>query len=55
MRFRCKAFANDESGTVLIEYGLILTLITILIIGSLEAMGASVIGFFTDALNGLSR
>lgn len=51
---RLKVFRDDESGLVLVEYGLILTLITILVIGSLVSMGGSVSGFFTDALAGLA-
>lgn len=44
---------RDEKGTVAIEYGLILLIISIVAIASMIALGASVNGFFTNASNGL--
>lgn len=55
MRMLLKAFVKDESGGIIVEYGLILTLITILVIGSMVSMGNSVDGFFNSALAGLTR
>jgi pilus assembly protein Flp/PilA len=47
-------FLKDESGIAAIEYGLIAGLISVLIIGSLKTIGASLNARFTaiaDALN----
>lgn len=44
---------RDESGTTVVEYGLIATIISIIAIASMIAMGGSVNGFFTSASVGL--
>ncbi|MBY0406674.1 MAG: Flp family type IVb pilin [Rickettsiales bacterium] len=44
------AFWKDESGTALIEYGLIATIVSIIAIGSMIAIGAQVGVFFNDML-----
>lgn len=46
-------FLRDQRGTVAVEYGLILMIISIVAIASMIALGASVDGFFTAASNGL--
>ncbi len=46
-------FLRDESGTSSIEYGFILTLITIGIIGSIVSMGNSVTTYLNNVLSGL--
>lgn len=43
---------RDETGTVSIEYGLIVTILSIIAIGSMLAMGGSVNSFFTSASAG---
>lgn len=54
--YKCVSrFWRDESGSVAIEYGLILSLITVLLIGSMVAIGGSVNSFYTNALDGLLR
>ncbi|MFW0777009.1 MAG: Flp family type IVb pilin [Rickettsiales bacterium] len=45
--------AKDNAGTVAIEYGLIVTIISVIAIGSMISVGGSVDGFFTSALAGL--
>lgn len=44
---------RSEEGTVAIEYGLILLIVSIVAIASMIALGASVNGFFTSASVGL--
>lgn len=41
MRTIVKRFADDESGATAIEYGLILTLIALVIIGGLSALAGA--------------
>jgi Flp pilus assembly pilin Flp len=48
-------FLRDETGAVPVEYALILTLISIVAIGSMLAIGGSVNTYLTDAHTGLSR
>lgn len=45
--------ARDEQGTVAIEYGLILLIISIVAIASMIALGASVNTFFSNASTAL--
>ncbi len=40
-------FARDESGATAIEYALVLSLVSMAIIGSVISLGVSVDGFFT--------
>jgi Flp pilus assembly pilin Flp len=46
---------HDDSATVAIEYALIGTLISIIAIASMIAIGGQVSGFFLAMLNGFSR
>ncbi len=46
-------FAKDESGATAIEYGLIAALIAVVIIGSLQLVGTSLIAKFTDVTTAL--
>lgn len=42
-------FARDERGATAIEYGLIAFLVSIAAIGTMQAIGVSVSGLFTEA------
>lgn len=49
-----KAFCNEESGQGMVEYGLIIALIAVVLIGALTALSGGLEGIFgdvTDALN----
>jgi len=46
---RIKNFFNDESGATAVEYGLMVALIAVVIIGAVRALGTSVQGAFNDA------
>lgn len=46
-------FRRDESGATAIEYGLILSLMFLVILGALNAFGASGSGIFNTAMNAL--
>ena len=48
------SFVTDESGTTVIEYGLIAVLISIGIIGALTVMGATLGGFYVAIENALA-
>jgi pilus assembly protein Flp/PilA len=48
-----KDFAADRSGVTSIEYAMIASLISILIIGGVISIGATVKGFFTAVSAGL--
>jgi pilus assembly protein Flp/PilA len=41
-------FARDEDGTAALEYALILTLLGILLMGGMTAIGSALTGVFTD-------
>ena len=47
------AFRNDESGQGLVEYSLILALVSIATIGLLTALGTDIGGVFTDVTDAL--
>ena len=47
-------FVTDESGTTVIEYGLIAVLISIGIIGALTVMGATLGGLYVAIENALA-
>jgi pilus assembly protein Flp/PilA len=47
-------FATDESGTTVIEYGLIALLISIGIIGALAVIGTSLGGIYTAIENAMA-
>jgi len=44
-------FGRDESGATAIEYGLILSLIFLVILGALQAFGATGSGIFNAAMD----
>lgn len=46
-------FRRDDSGATAIEYGLILALMFLVIIGALQAFGDSADGLFQRAMNAL--
>ncbi|RZJ95989.1 MAG: Flp family type IVb pilin [Brevundimonas sp.] len=46
-------FARDESGATAIEYGLILALMFLVILGALTAFGGTSSGIFNTAMNTL--
>jgi pilus assembly protein Flp/PilA len=46
-----KAFAQDESGATAIEYGLIVALIAVIIVGAVTTLGTNVSGAFTKGAN----
>ena len=49
-----KRFAQDESGATAIEYGLIASLIAVIIIGATKALGGKLSGTFTNIAANLS-
>ena len=49
-----KARAQDEEGQTVVEYALLLVLISIVAIAVMEAVGLSVTGVFQDADNALN-
>jgi pilus assembly protein Flp/PilA len=44
----CKSFLRDESGATAIEYGLIAAGISVVIIGTVNALGTQLKGVFTN-------
>lgn len=44
-----KAFAQDESGATAIEYGLIVALIAVIIVGAVTTLGTNISGAFDKA------
>ena len=44
-------FGRDESGATAIEYGLIISLIFLVILGALQAFGATGSGIFNTAMD----
>jgi pilus assembly protein Flp/PilA len=46
---RIKNFFKDESGASAVEYGLLVALIAVVIIGAVTALGTSLSGKFTEA------
>ena len=49
-----KRFFKDESGQGMVEYGLIIALVAIVIIGALTAMGGGIKDKFTDITSKLN-
>ncbi len=48
-----KRFGADQRGATAIEYGLVASLITIMVIGAATQIGQSVLGFFEAVAAGL--
>lgn len=46
-----KNFCGDESGATAIEYGLIVALLAVALIGALGSLGTSLSGFFNSTSN----
>ncbi|RYG11701.1 MAG: Flp family type IVb pilin [Caulobacteraceae bacterium] len=53
MRKLIARFARDDSGATAIEYGIILALMFLVILGALTAFGGSSSGIFNTAMNTL--
>jgi pilus assembly protein Flp/PilA len=53
MRRFLARFRRDEDGATAIEYGLILALMFLVILGALNAFGATGSGIFNGAMNAL--
>lgn len=49
-----KKFAQDESGATAIEYGLIAALVSVVAVGSLQAVGGSLSALFGDVSDDLT-
>jgi pilus assembly protein Flp/PilA len=54
MRKLTARFLRDESGTTAIEYGLIVSLVFLVILSSLTLFGTTATGIFNKALNAIS-
>jgi Flp pilus assembly pilin Flp len=50
---RCSALRRDQTGQTLVEYALILTLVSLLTIGTLLAMTGKINQLFTQVANNL--
>lgn len=48
-----KQYVNDEEGQGMVEYGLIIALVAVVVIGVLTLMGTDLITIFTDITNAL--
>jgi len=46
-------FLNDESGATAIEYGLVVSLISVAIIGALLSIGVNLVAKFQDVIDAL--
>lgn len=53
MRRLLSRFRRDESGATAIEYGMILGLMFLVILGALQAFGGTGSGIFNTAMNAL--
>lgn len=53
MKSLFKQFARDESGATAIEYGLIASLIALVIIGAVTALGTKLQGTFNEVTSNL--
>jgi pilus assembly protein Flp/PilA len=51
MRRFLSRFARDESGATAIEYGMILALMFLVILGALQAFGGTGSGIFNNAMD----
>jgi pilus assembly protein Flp/PilA len=55
MRAKLKLWLRDESGATAIEYGLIASLVSIAAIGSLQALGQSIVDILNSITDALDR
>ena len=53
MHSRIRAFLGDDKGATAVEYGLIVTLIAVAIIGVVTLVGVALAGKFQTVLNSL--
>ena len=53
MQYVLKQFIRDESGATAIEYGLIASLIALVIIGAVSAVGNKLTGTFNEVTSNL--
>ena len=53
MKTQFKQFVRDESGATAIEYGLIASLIALVIIGAVGALGNKLMGTFNEVTSNL--
>ncbi|PWM45989.1 MAG: Flp family type IVb pilin [Clostridiales bacterium] len=49
-----KRFFKDESGQGMVEYGLIIAVIAVVVIGTLAILGTNIKGIFQDATDSLT-
>ncbi len=49
-----RKFVKDESGASAVEYGLLVALIAVVIIGAVTTLGQTISNMFTRVSNGLS-
>ncbi len=54
MQSKLVAMKNDERGATAVEYGLIVGLIAVVIIGAVGTLGGTLLGWFNDINDGLS-
>lgn len=47
-------FVRDERGATMVEYGLLVALVAVAVIGAVTTLGGSITTFFTTADNGLN-
>ena len=50
-----KGFSKDEVGSTVIEYAIVLSLVSLGFLGAMSAVGGDVVGFFADTADELSR
>ncbi len=55
MRRLIRDFGCDQKGITMVEYALLVSLITILLIASLQGMGSQLKSFFTSVNNSLAN
>jgi pilus assembly protein Flp/PilA len=49
-----RRFVRDERGATMVEYGLLVALVAVAVIGAVTALGGSINTFFETADNGLN-
>jgi len=53
LQSRLVAIKNDDKGATAVEYGLIVGLIAVVIIGAVGTLGGTLLGWFNDINTGL--